>query len=72
MNNTTFGLVKKCLRIGHLNVCHLLPKLDELKIILNDRCSVNILGVSETFLTEEIDNNLLDIEGFIWKGKTGA
>ena len=69
MNNTTFGLVKKGLRIGNLNVCHLLPKLDELKIILNDRCSVNILGVCETFLTEEIDNSLLDIEGFNFERK---
>ena len=46
-----------------------MPKLEELKIILNDRCSVNILGVCETFLTEEIDNSLLHIEGYNFERK---
>ena len=63
-NTSNVGLVKKGLRIGNLYVCHLLPKIEELKIILHDKCSVNILGVCETFLNDDIDNSLLEIEGF--------
>ena len=33
-NNSTFGLIKKGLRIGNLNICHLLPKLDEIKLLM--------------------------------------
>ena len=46
------------------NVCHLLPKIEELKIILHDKSSVNIFRVCETFLHDDIDNSLLEIEGF--------
>ena len=33
-NNSTFGLIKKGLRIGNINICHLLPKLDEIKLLM--------------------------------------
>ena len=64
-----FGLVKKGLRIGNLNVCHLLPKLDEVKLLLNDQCSVNILGLCETFLNDQVDDKELLIDGFNFERK---
>ena len=54
---SSFGLIKKGLRIGNLNVCHLLPKIDEIRLLLNEHRSVNILGLCETFLNDHIDNN---------------
>ena len=59
-----FGLVKGGLRIGNLNVCHLLPKLDEIRLILHESRSVNILGLCETFLNDHVDDNVLSIDGF--------
>ena len=61
---TCFGLVKKGLRIGNLNVCHIMPKLDEIQLLLHDNRSVNILGLCETFLNDNIDDSILSIDGF--------
>lgn len=41
--------------LGHLNIS---SKLDELQILLENRCRAFILGMSETWL----DNSLLDAE----------
>ena len=64
---SSFGLIKKGLRIGNLNVCHLLPKLDEIRLLLNEHRSVNILGLCETFLNDHIDDNELSIDGFTFE-----
>ena len=64
---SSFGLIKKGLRIGNLNVCHLLPKIDEIRLLLNEHRSVNILGLCETFLNDHIDNNELSIDSFIFE-----
>jgi len=36
-----------------------MPKIDEIKLHLNDDNSTNILGLTETFLSEEIDDKEL-------------
>ena len=56
--------MKKGLRIGNLNVCHLLPKLDEMRLLLHENRTVNILGLCETFLNDHVDDNVLSIDGF--------
>ena len=61
---STFGLIKKGLRISNLNVCHLLPKLDEIHLLLHERRSVDILSLCETFLNENVQNSTLDVDGF--------
>ncbi|KAK3107876.1 hypothetical protein FSP39_024162 [Pinctada imbricata] len=66
---TSFGLVKKGLRFANINVCHILPKLDEIKILLHERRTVDLLGVCETLLNEQIDDALLNIEGYDFERK---
>ena len=41
----TFGLIKRGLRIGNLNVCHLLPKFDEISLLLKGPCTLDIMGL---------------------------
>ena len=53
----------------NLNICHVLPKLDEVKLLLNDKCSVNILGLCETFLNDQVGDNELSIDGFSFERK---
>ena len=64
---SSFGLIRKGLRIGNLNICHLIPKLDEIRLLLNEHRSVNILGLCETFLNENTDDNVLSIDGFTFE-----
>lgn len=55
----SFNLPSKGIRLAHLNVCHVLPKLDEVKHLLNKPSrEMEIMGFTETFLSE----NLLDSE----------
>ena len=63
-NFSTFGLTKKGLRIGNLNVCHLVPKIDEINMLLHERRTVDILGICETFLNDETNDSLIHVDGF--------
>ena len=62
--HSTLGLVKRGLRIANLNIRHILPKIDEIKYMLNGKRSVDVLGICETFLKDDIDDNQLMIDGF--------
>ena len=42
--DSRFGLIKKGLRFGNLNICHIIPKMDEIKLLLQNRQSLDILG----------------------------
>ena len=64
-----FNLIKKGLRIGSLNVCHFLPKKDEIQLALHSNGSVYVLGLCETFLNSDINNSELAIEGFNFERK---
>ena len=66
-NCTTLGLVKRGLRIGNLNVRHILPKIDEIEHILQEKRSVDIFGICETFLNDKVTNNELNIDGFTFE-----
>ena len=61
---STFGLLKRGLRIANLNICHILNKVDELKILLSEKRSVDILGICETFLNNEVPDELITADGF--------
>jgi hypothetical protein len=65
--NSEFGFTFKGLHIASLNIQHLLPKLDEIKLLLNQENSVNILGLCETFLMSSISNDNLNINGFVFE-----
>lgn len=41
-----------------------MPKLDELKCLLNESESVDIIGLNETFLSSNVSDNQLSIDGF--------
>ena len=46
-----------------------MPKMDEIKLLLNSKCTVNILGLCETFLDSSVSNDLLHIDGFEFERK---
>ena len=63
-NVTDFVFKSKGLHIANLNIRHLLPKLDELRISMATKKGPDILGICETFLNQEISCNQVAIEGF--------
>ena len=70
MNKTTsFGLNKSGLKISFLNVRNLLSKIDEVKQLATEKCNTHIFGLCETFLTKEVSEDLIEIEGFYLERK---
>ena len=53
----------KRVKIGHLNIRSLLKKIDEIKILIHEN-SFDILAISETWLSDKIPNELVNIPGF--------
>ena len=47
-----------------INIRHILPKLDELKILMSSENSPDIVGLCETFLTASVFENQLHIDDF--------
>ena len=52
----------KGVKIGHLNIRSLLKKIDEIKILIHQN-SFDILAISETWLSDKIPNELVNIPG---------
>lgn len=52
-----------------MNVRNLLPKLDEIKQFAYQKNNTHIFGLCETFLTEDITNDMISIEGFALERK---
>ena len=60
MNNIDF---KECgLHISFINICHLLPKLDEIKYLFSTSKSTDIFGVCEILLFDVIRDTLIQID----------
>lgn len=66
MPNTEYELnfQHRGIHIGNLNIRHLKPKLDEVKILLNSSNKVDIFGLCETFLKTNIDDKTISIDGY--------
>ena len=64
-----FHKYKKGMHVANLNIQHLLPKLDEIKLILSQNHSSDILGLCETFLTPMISDNDLSIPNYSFERK---
>ena len=62
-----FNATSKGIHIANLNIQHLLPKLDEIKYQLTRTNSNKILGLCETFLTENACDNILHIPGYTFE-----
>ena len=52
-----------------MNTCHLLPKLDEIRILLQNSQSLHILGLCETFLSESTGNGELHVDQYLFERK---
>jgi len=48
----------------HLNIQHLLPKLDEIRVYLHENSSLDIVGFCETFLNDKTEINTISISGY--------
>ena len=48
----------KGLHAANVDICHIKPKLDEIKLLLNSSSKLDILGLCETFLDENTDDNI--------------
>ena len=60
-----FGLKSSGLRFGHINVCHLLPKIDQIRLMLSNRGSdLDILSINESFLNASHDDSLAELNNF--------
>ena len=57
MSNTDFNFSTKGLHIANLNKRQILPKFDELQIILGTANSPDRLGIFETFLDQPVSDN---------------
>ena len=68
-DTSSFCLVKRGLRIGNLNICHLIPKFDDINLLLKGRRTLDILGVCETFFNDQICDNVLQIDGCCFERK---
>ncbi|CAC5410806.1 unnamed protein product [Mytilus coruscus] len=60
----SFGLQKGGLKIANLNIQHILPKIEEIRLTLNEKKSLHILGLCETFLNPELGDNLIEVKGY--------
>ena len=49
----------KGLHVANVNICHIKPKLDAIKLLLNSSSKLDILGICETFFDVNTDDNIL-------------
>ena len=54
----------KGLKLAHLNIRSLLPKIDQLRLIMSDK-SIDILSLNETFLSDEVSDSGVSIPGYM-------
>ena len=52
------------LKVAHLNACHLLPSIDDIKILISNT-DLDILCVGETFLSDQVDSKYLIFPGYV-------
>ena len=61
---TELTFKSKGLHFCNLNVHHLVPKIDELRITMEHEHSPDIFGMCETFLTDSVPDDQLAVTGF--------
>ena len=75
-----FVFCSKGLHFCNLNIRHIVPKLDGLRISMAHENCPDVSGMCETFLTSSVSDNQIDIDGFDFiskdrsdtKNKTGG
>ena len=68
-DNTPLQFKHRGLHVANINICHLKPKLDEIKILLNSASNLDLLGMCETFLDKNTGDNILHMDGFNFERK---
>ena len=68
-DNRTFEFKRRSIHIATLNIRHLKPRVNNMKVLLNQANSIDIFGLCETFLNETVDNDLVHINGFKFERK---
>ena len=61
--HVNFKFNRRGFHICNLNIRHLKPKLDDVKLLLRSSNSVDILGICEMFLNKNVDDQTVGIEG---------
>ena len=69
---TNLNFRSKGLHLCNLNVQHILPKLDELRVLLAKRNGPDIFGACEIFLEPESLDNQIVIDGYDFLRKNRA
>ena len=64
LHNDVFAFKECGLRIVHLNINHLFPKLDQVKHISACYYNIDILAFTETFLNDRYLDQELEINGY--------
>ena len=70
--NQMFGFKQKGLHVSYFNIQHLLPKMDEIKLILCNSKLLDIFCLSETFLNSSVEESCIRINGFKIERKDGT
>ena len=58
---------RKGIHIANLNIRHMKPQLNEMKILLNSTKHIDSFGLCETFLSELFDSDILNIDGYTFE-----
>ena len=68
-SSTDFNFSSRGIHMVNLNIRHLKPKWDEMKIILDQQKNIDIFGLCETFLDQTVDNDILSMKGYSFERK---
>ena len=58
-----FKFEHRRIHVANINIRHLKPKLDQVKIMLHGS-TIDIFGVCEIFLNSTVDDDIISINGF--------
>ncbi|MCW4336379.1 MAG: reverse transcriptase domain-containing protein [Candidatus Thiodiazotropha endolucinida] len=61
---TNINFKHRGIHFCNLNIRHLKPKIDDIKLLLNQTNSIDVFGICETFLNTTIDNDSIHVDGY--------
>ena len=67
--NSEIPFKHRGIHVVNLNIRHVKPKLDELKIMFENNKCIDVFGICETFLNETVDDKLLTMNGYRFERK---
>ena len=64
-----YNIKTKGIHVANLNIRHLKPTIDELRIMLDLSNSIDIFEVCETFLNQSVDDSTVHVKGYRFERK---